>query len=98
MGLSRRRRSAFSRGEEGQAITEYLLIISVILTAGLLVMRGMSDANVMGILMKPLQETFASAYQHGHPKAKGLDGGQTPELHPRLDDSGNFRIFLQRAE
>jgi len=90
MGLGDSRRPA----ESGQALTEYLLLISFIVTGFLFVMKGLGRANVMGLLMKPLQESFAAAYQHGHPKAKGIGDGQEPTLHPRADDPGNFRIFL----
>ena len=95
--LAHRKRSGV-QSERGQAITEYLLLVSVIVSAALLVMRAFNRANVQGLLMKPLQGPFAAAYQYGHPQAKGNDNGQSPEKHPRFDDGGNFRIFLHRAK
>ena len=87
-------RVEIQHGESGQALTEYLLLISFIVSGFLLVMKGLGRIDVTGLLMRPLSQSFSAAYQFGHPKATGAGGDQEPTMHPRATNAGNFRIFL----
>jgi hypothetical protein len=82
--------------EEGQAVTEYILMMASIVSLYLLLTAGLVRIGLAKKLMRPLTEQFAATYQYGHPKAKGYDNGG-PEFHPRaVSSSGqnNFRIFF----
>lgn len=83
--------------QQGQAITEYLLLLSIVAGFFFLLSKGIVDSGLMAKLLKPLKTDYAMAYKYGHPKAKGYDEGG-PKNHPRADpegngDNNNFRIF-----
>lgn len=83
-------------GESGQAITEYLLLLLIVVSAYLMLAAGMARSGITEKLMKPLKEDFARAYRYGHPKAKGYEDGE-PQKHPRIpsaEGKDNFRIFM----
>lgn len=84
------------KDEEGQAVTEYVLMLASIVSLYLLLTAGLVRIGLAKKLMMPLTTQFAAIYQFGHPKAKGYDNGG-PEFHPRVSSPGgqnNFRLFL----
>ena len=79
----------------GQAITEYLLLLAIIISLGLVVRGFVRRFQVADLLLRPINKTFAYVYLYGHPKARGMnDGG--PKYHPRAIGTGenNFRLFM----
>lgn len=82
--------------ERGQAITEYVLILFIVVTAYIMLSKGLSKIGFGNLLMRPINGTFAHAYRYGHPKAKGFDDGG-PYRHPRAKGQGSFRIFINPA-
>lgn len=87
------------RNERGQAVTEYILLLSIIVAAFMLLSKGLTDIGLSKKLLTPVKEDFARAYRYGHPKAKGFDDGG-PENHPRAYTGGsnnNFRLFINRT-
>ncbi|MFL5812388.1 MAG: hypothetical protein ACJ763_02325 [Bdellovibrionia bacterium] len=81
--------------EEGQAILEYILLISIVGLLFVGLMNGLGKIDVIKRLMKPLNGDYAHAYQYGHPKALGFDDGG-PQKHPRAIGGDSFRIFYAR--
>lgn len=81
---------------KGQALTEYLLMLSAVVMIYLGIAAGLVKLKAATRIMKPFREDFAKAYQYGHTKAKGYDDGG-PENHPLVNDpsNNNFRIFLE---
>lgn len=78
--------------EQGQAILEYILLISIVSVLFGVVLSGVGKLDIVGKLMKPLSGDFAHAYRYGHPKALGFDDGG-PQKHPRANGGDSFRIF-----
>jgi Flp pilus assembly pilin Flp len=80
--------------ERGQAVTEYVLLLAVIVSGYLVLIRGLNQYGLTQKVTRALTEDFASAYRYGHTKAKGYEDGE-PKNHPRITTGeGNFRIFL----
>jgi len=81
---------------QGQATLEYVLILLIVISSYLFVVRGMMDAGLTQLFLRPIQGDYARAYQFGHPKAE-FDGSGGKN-HPRFLGGGdnNFRIFLKR--
>jgi Flp pilus assembly pilin Flp len=77
------------RDESGQAVIEYVLLISIIVSAFVLISRGLVNLGFADKLTAPIKGEFARIYQYGHPKAKGHEDGG-PEFHPRA----NGRVFI----
>jgi len=76
----------------GQAITEYVLLLAIIVSLYTMLLKGLSSMNVVNNLKKPLETQFKYTYQYGHPEARGpSDGG--PKYIPQKSDD-NFRIFI----
>ena len=76
----------------GQAITEYVLLLAIIVSLYTMLVKGLSSMNVVNNLKKPLETQFKYTYQYGHPEARGpSDGG--PKYIPQKSDA-NFRIFI----
>jgi len=84
-----------SQDADGQAVLEYLILVSTVVAAYLMVAQGLAKIGLMQVLMRPIANDFAMAYKYGNVKAKGYDEG-TPQNHPRIDDHGpgDFRIFI----
>jgi hypothetical protein len=83
---------------DGQAITEYILLIAAIVSFYMIVLKGMGQFRLDEKLMTPVTGDFAKAYRYGHVKAKGYDDGG-PENHPRaIGGRGNFRIFISPGQ
>ncbi len=87
--VKRRRRS----DERGQAITEYILMMSIIAGMAIAVSKALAGLGIADRLMKPIKQDFAAAYRYGHVKAKGYDDGG-PEMLPRGPAPANFRLFI----
>lgn len=87
---------AVKRGKntEGQAVIEYILMLFVVLSAYMILVKGLTDGGAAQKLLQPIQQDFRRAYQFGHPKARGFEDG-APELHPRVQTGkDNFRLFI----
>lgn len=83
-----------ARDESGQAVVEYIMLLAIVTSIFILVSRGLTQAGLTKLMMKPLQENFARAYQYGDPAALGYDDGG-PKNHPRAYEGENsFRLFL----
>lgn len=83
------------RGIQGQAVTEYILLLAVIVSMALLVGKWLRDGS--GIQQKifgMLSQSVVRSYQSGNPKAHSPfeEGGAI--YHPRAAGDGNFRIFM----
>jgi len=77
--------------ERGQATTEYILLLAVVLSFYLLIARGIGQIGVAQKLMSPITVEFASAYQYGKiPNRR--DPAKGDQLRP-LNENG-FRVFL----
>ena len=79
--------------EQGQAITEYILLLAIIIMAYAMFARMLSSSGLANRLSHSMTGPFASAYKYGLPTAKGWDEGG-PVLHPRAVGGNNFRIFF----
>ncbi|MGE4107016.1 MAG: hypothetical protein AB7F66_07345 [Bacteriovoracia bacterium] len=96
MALSRSaqpvRPSASDQG--GQAIFEYIIVLSAVVLFFLLLKRAIVGLDINDRLTGHLGKGFKHAYQFGHPQTIGPDESGGPKLHPRFQDRGNFRIFF----
>ncbi len=93
MGLKHKRRD-----QSGQAMLEYVLLLSVIVGCVFLLREGIARFDVGDRLLRPLSESYARAYKYGHPKAQGFDEGE-PKNHPRIETGeNNFRLFLNPGQ
>lgn len=79
--------------QAGQAITEYILLLAILVSIYTLLMNGLLNSGAVDALKKPLEKDFKYTYQYGHPEARGQnDGG--PKSIPQHHDAANFRIFI----
>lgn len=85
--------------ERGQGVTEYIILLGVVVGAFVLVQKGLQAMNFAGMLTAPITHNFAMAYKYGHPQAQGYDEGQPakhPRVYPNVNPGGNnFRIFIR---
>ncbi len=77
----------------GQATTEYILLISAIVTFFVAISAIIGQMNISKKVLTIVSGPFFSAYKYGHPKATGPDEGAAV-MHPRINSNGNFRIFF----
>ena len=77
----------------GQATTEYILLISALVSFFIMVSGLISRMEIPKKMGQMVTGPFSAAYQYGHPKVKGPDNGG-PLMHPRIVSEGNFRIFF----
>lgn len=80
--------------ESGQALTEYILLLAIIISIYTALLGRLSNSNAMSAMKKPFTQEFKYTYQYGNAKARGQnDGGPTyiPQYH---DEATNFRIFI----
>lgn len=85
------------RGESGQAMLEYILLLAIVAGFVVIVFRGLDEIALQDSILEPLQKQYAHVYQFGHEKAKGFGESGGPIMHPRIPPSaadGNFRIFI----
>ncbi len=79
---------------QGQAMTEYILIIAVTVSFFVMLSSMISRIGLAKRLTSAITGPFAAAYQFGHTKAKGYDNGG-PIYHPRvIGGENNFRLFF----
>lgn len=81
----------------GQAITEYVLLLAIILTIFTNIMNVIMETDAIGALKKPLETDFKYTYQYGHPKVRGQENGgpkNVPLKFEPNDQHQNFRIFI----
>lgn len=84
------------RSEQGQAITEYLLLLLILAISGAAVMRGIRGFGIGDRLTNWLTGSYRSSYTYGHPKAKGPNEGG-PRFLPLATGGrgeGNGRLFI----
>ncbi|MGK5082903.1 hypothetical protein WDW37_06330 [Bdellovibrionota bacterium FG-1] len=80
--------------ESGQAVIEYILLLSVVVMIYVALVGWMNRFGFMDKMTKPITTDFARAYQYGDPKAQGFDDG-TPKRHPRIQGCEEcFRVFI----
>ncbi|MEO5969470.1 MAG: hypothetical protein ABIQ95_06050 [Bdellovibrionia bacterium] len=79
------------REEGGQATTEYVLLMAVVLSFYLMIAKGIGRIGVAQKLMSPITVQFASAYQYGKIPSRA-DSASGDLLRP-LSNS-KFRVFL----
>jgi hypothetical protein len=81
------------QNRSGQALTEYMLMLFVVMLLFGALIRFLSSADLPGKLLKPVQEDYKRAYRYGHIKTKGPEDGG-PYWHVRIVEGENFRIFV----
>jgi hypothetical protein len=85
-------------GREGQATTEYILLLSIVLLIFITIAQGITNGQLMGKLLSPINNDFRKAYQNGHPKASAPDDPGGSVKHPRdTQGNGGFRIFYSKG-
>lgn len=77
----------------GQAVTEYLLLLLIILGIASIIRVGLRKYRVPDLLLQPIQKNFYYTYRYGHVEARGPDDGGFKH-HPRYIGGGNFRLFM----
>lgn len=77
----------------GQAITEYILLLAILVSLFSSFIVALNDTNALDALKKPLETDFKYTYQYGHPKARGQENGG-PKFIPQYSEAQNFRIFI----
>jgi hypothetical protein len=84
---------SISRDESGQAVTEYILMVAVVLGFYMIVANFLGNYGLGAKLSKPITTSFARTYQYGKSDVKGFEDGG-PYHHPRILKPENFRIFI----
>jgi hypothetical protein len=82
--------------ESGQAVTEYVLLLAIIVSLYTMILGKISDSSAFADLKKPLEKDYVYTYRYGHPQARGQEDGG-PKYIPQYNkqgDSQNFRIFI----
>jgi hypothetical protein len=79
--------------ESGQAITEYVLLLLIVLILAGVIREGMRRYQLADKIAAPINKRFAYAYRYGDVNARGFDDGG-PKKHPRAKGEGSFRLFL----
>jgi hypothetical protein len=83
---------------KGQALTEYVILLAIVVSVFSGVLKMLTQAKVMQNLQKPMTKDFAATYRYGHPKAKGVDEGGPVNIptmaSPENNTAGNFRISI----
>lgn len=87
-----RRGGALARSEAGQALTEYVLLLAVVVSAYFTLFSWFQKLGLGDKFARPLTDAYAKTYEYGHPKGKGYDQG-TPENHP-FSTHGKTRFFI----
>ncbi|MEN9723799.1 MAG: hypothetical protein RJB38_1785 [Pseudomonadota bacterium] len=81
------------RDDRGQAITEYVLLLLIILSLAGLVKALLVKFRIADKLLAPVNQRFVYVYRYGHEEARGFEDGG-PRKHPRADGENSFRLFL----
>ena len=86
------------RDESGQAVIEYVILMSVIVSIFVTVSGWANRYGLAQKMMTPISRDFAKAYQMGDSQAAGTDGG-SPKRHPRMNGCEDcFRLFINPKE
>ncbi|MBC7386613.1 MAG: hypothetical protein H7301_10705 [Cryobacterium sp.] len=91
MELRRARRNF--QPESGQAVIEYVLILSIVVFIYMGLMVAIEKGKLAERLAGPIVGSYANVYKYGNAKAKGFDEG-TPENHPRILSGGKIKLFI----
>ena len=78
----------------GQAVTEYILLLAVLISIFSLILNLLGKTDVIANLKKPLEKDFAFTYRYGHPQARGQNDGGPKYIPQQHDPDQNFRIFV----
>jgi hypothetical protein len=82
------------QAESGQAITEYVMLLVIVLILAGIIREGLRRYRVADQIAAPINKRFAYAYRYGDVNARGFDDGG-PRKHPRATSGdGSFRLFL----
>jgi hypothetical protein len=81
--------------QEGQAVTEYIMLVGIIAFGYTLLTNAISQWGLAQKISDLLTGNFSAAYRYGKTTAKGYEDGG-PINHPRAETpgNGNFRIFF----
>lgn len=84
------------KGEEGQTMVEYVLIMFVVVTAIAFVLGKLKESEFFfKRVTEPLVKHITYNYKYGDPSAQGWDEG-TPRRHIQIskpNDGNSFRLF-----
>lgn len=87
------RMRALASDTQGQAIVEYILLLSTIVAVYATLISWVGRFGLSQKLITPISRDFAKTYQFGDPKADGFDG--EPKHHPRISDCEEcFRLYF----
>jgi hypothetical protein len=81
------------RRTSGQAITEYILLLAMLVSLYSLLLRLLSDTKMVDRLKSKLEKDYQYTYRYGHPEARGPDDGGVKNI-PQHRSDDNFRIFI----
>jgi hypothetical protein len=76
--------------QSGQAVTEYILLLLVIVGGFVTISQFIANSNIAQNLTTPITKDFVHTYQYGNATTLGFEDGG-PKNHPRL---GNGRMFI----
>ena len=82
------------KNQNGQAVTEYILLLAILVSLFTLIMNTLMQSSVLDMLKAPLEKGYKYTYQYGHPDARGQDNGGPKYIPQQHDLSQNFRIFI----
>lgn len=94
MKLRLRRRPAL-KGQKGQSMIEYLLVMFVMVSALVVLMGKLKQSEFFfKRFTEPLVKHIAYNYKYGDPTAQGWDEG-TPKMHIQIQEpaGSTFRLF-----
>lgn len=85
-----------AQSKSGQAVTEYILLLFVVITLFGMVSKWMKTSEFTKTIEKSVTGDWQSAYAFGDPLAKDPETNDTPERHPRypVPDGVNFKLFI----
>ncbi|MBI3556589.1 MAG: hypothetical protein HY074_10035 [Deltaproteobacteria bacterium] len=94
--MNARRLYGKRNGQRGQSLTEYVILLVVIVGLGKLVTGQLP--KYLKRIEGPFKDGFARTYKYGIPSGCGFDGDPpacsgTPERHPRFKDTN--RMFAR---
>ena len=76
----------------GQALTEYILLLAIVISLYSLILSKLSQNSTLDALRKPFTQTLKYTYQYGNATARGQDDGGPTNIAQKDGDS--FRIFI----
>jgi len=79
---------------KGQATSEMVMMTAVVVILFLVVARGIREQELPAKMVSPIKTKFKYTYKYGNSKTQGFEDEDGPVNHPRINESGNFRIFI----